>query len=165
MMKTESELIDQMLRDGGAIVGSDSCNTIEIAIARRCGLFALRGDCGLVLKPKGWVAAAKEGIALRLAEVAMGGPAASCDEEIARQANAGTLGHTMEMAQLRAENRRLRDALECARGGLCSAAITDGTLEMVEAALALPNNTMSHAHSNNPTAPSVGAASETAGPA
>ncbi len=73
-MKTESELIDQMLRDGGAIVGSDSCDTLEIAIARACGLFALRGNYGLVLKPTGWVAAAKEGIAMRLAEVAMRGP-------------------------------------------------------------------------------------------
>lgn len=73
-MKTESELIDQMLRSGGAIVGSDSCDATEIAVARACGLFALRGDCGLVLKPKGWVAAAKEGIAMRLVEVAMRRP-------------------------------------------------------------------------------------------
>ena len=34
------------------------------------------------------------------------------------------------------ENAKLRDALETARGGLCVAAIKDGTLAMIDAALA-----------------------------
>lgn len=70
-MKTESELVDIMLRDGGAIIGSDDCEPAEIAIAKACGRFALRGEYGLVLKPRGWVAAAREGLAMRLAVVAM----------------------------------------------------------------------------------------------
>lgn len=63
-----------MLTTGGAIVGSDACDPTEIAIARACGNFALHGDFGLVLKPKGWVSAAKEGLEYRLINAAMRGP-------------------------------------------------------------------------------------------
>ena len=74
VMKTPTELIEKMLSTGGAIVGSDACDPTEIALARACGNFALHGDFGLVLKPKGWVSAAKEGLEYRLIDAAMRGP-------------------------------------------------------------------------------------------
>lgn len=41
--------------------------------------------------------------------------------------------------ELKIENEKLRDALLAARGGLCVAAIKDGTLQMINEALSLPN--------------------------
>lgn len=94
-MKTPTDLIEEMIKTGGAIVSSDACEPLEIAIARACGKFALHGDYGLVLKPKGWVSAAKEGLEYRLIDAAMRTPAPTLDEEIAEQANAGTLNAAM----------------------------------------------------------------------
>lgn len=79
MMKTLNDLIEEMLTNGGAIISSDACESAEIAIARACGRFALHGDYGLVLKPKGWVYAAKEGIEARLAASAMSLPNVQAD--------------------------------------------------------------------------------------
>ncbi len=81
MMKTLNDLIEEMLTNGGAIITSDSCEPAEIAIARACGRFALHGDYGLVLKPKGWVLAAREGIDARLATAAMSLPNAQAEPD------------------------------------------------------------------------------------
>lgn len=70
-MNTPNQLIEKMFKTGGAIVTSDACDPTEIAIARACGNFALHGDYGLVLKPRSWVEAAKEGLNARILDAAM----------------------------------------------------------------------------------------------
>ena len=44
MTKTVDELVDDLVRHGGAIVSSGECSEVEIAEANACGRFAVRDD-------------------------------------------------------------------------------------------------------------------------
>ncbi len=54
---TTTQLFAQIATDGGCIVSSDACSTLEIAVAQSCGRFAV-DDSGLgyVRRPKEWLA-------------------------------------------------------------------------------------------------------------
>ncbi len=55
--ETPSHLIDQLVKEGGAIVSSGDCSEMEIADARATGRFAVRDDgMGFVLRSKEWLA-------------------------------------------------------------------------------------------------------------
>ena len=74
-MMTPESLIQKMLNQGGAIVGSDSCSTTEISMARSLDQFAVMPDgCGLVLRSALWVKMADDGMAARLADYVLTSP-------------------------------------------------------------------------------------------
>ena len=55
-MKTESELLSKLLKDGGVIVTSDQCSVMEIADARAHGRMYVNTDgIGFVLRLKKWL--------------------------------------------------------------------------------------------------------------
>lgn len=71
-MMTPEEMIQAVLNEGAAIVGSDSCSVAEIRMARAMGRFCIMPDgCGLVLRSASWVKMADEGLAARLADCAL----------------------------------------------------------------------------------------------
>jgi len=72
---TPESLIQKLLDQGGAIVGSDSCSATEISMARSLDQFAVLPDgCGLVLRSAQWVKMADDGMAARLADYALVSP-------------------------------------------------------------------------------------------
>lgn len=53
---TLSQLLDQLMSDGGAIVSSNSCSEIELADANAHGRFAVNADgFGFVRRPQKWL--------------------------------------------------------------------------------------------------------------
>lgn len=54
---TTSQLIDQLVTEGGAIVSSGDCSEMEIANAQATGRFSVREDgMGFVRRSKEWLA-------------------------------------------------------------------------------------------------------------
>lgn len=54
---TTQQLIDQLIKDGGAIVSSGDCSEMEIAVAQSVGRFASdENGFGFVRRPPGWLA-------------------------------------------------------------------------------------------------------------
>lgn len=51
------QLIQQLVKHGGAIVSSNDCSPIEIANAQACGRFAVEPETGLgfTRRPKEWL--------------------------------------------------------------------------------------------------------------
>lgn len=63
MTKTPSELIADLVSEGGAIVSSGDCHEMEIAFAQACGRFAVDDDgMGFVRRPKDWLDMVSESI-------------------------------------------------------------------------------------------------------
>jgi hypothetical protein len=57
---TTNQLINQLSRDGGALVSSNDCSEIELADAKSTGRFAVDDDgFGFVLRAKEWLALQK----------------------------------------------------------------------------------------------------------
>lgn len=74
-MMTPDALIQKLLDEGGAIVGSSSCSPAEISMARSMERFSIMPDgCGLVLRSALWVKMADDGLAARLADYALVSP-------------------------------------------------------------------------------------------
>ena len=66
------QLLDRLVRDGGAIVSSDSCSVLEIRMAQGYNRFATNEEgMGFVLKSKEWVEMANEGAMARLYAAAL----------------------------------------------------------------------------------------------
>lgn len=63
MVKSIDEAVGRLLADGGALVGSDMCSTMEIADAKARGdLFVDDEGCGFVLRSAVWLKLAEDGI-------------------------------------------------------------------------------------------------------
>jgi len=57
---TPGQLIDQLIREGGAIVSSAECSDMEIAVAQSVGRFSVdENGFGFVRRPKEWLAIVK----------------------------------------------------------------------------------------------------------
>ena len=55
-MNSINDLVKKMLRDGGAIVSSDSCSAMEIACASQSGnMFVDENGLGYILRSKKWL--------------------------------------------------------------------------------------------------------------
>lgn len=72
---TPELMIQKLLDEGGAIVGSDSCSPVEISMAKSMGRFSIMPDgCGILLRSSLWVKMADDGLAARLADYALVSP-------------------------------------------------------------------------------------------
>lgn len=72
MTKTTDQLLEDLATKGGAIVATDNCSPLEIAVARRCGDMAVSEDgIGFIRRSPGWVKMADEGLVMRCHDAAM----------------------------------------------------------------------------------------------
>ena len=63
---TTTQLLEDLSLKGGAIVGTDSCSSLEIAIALQNGDMVVDSNgMGYVRRPSAWVNMASDGLAAR----------------------------------------------------------------------------------------------------